>query len=164
LRGTDAGREALDAGEQHGRDARQGSADHGHEVDQGHPQTPQERVRHVDDQQRYEHHGPRDDRGQEVAQHVADHGLVHLPGYPGDRGRLLGRQLAQQPAPHLRAFEHQQQDQRIEQQGDEPGHRERQEHVAQPADQLAGQVGDRHHQHRDHNGPQRDVPHVGVAP
>jgi hypothetical protein len=53
---------------------------------------------------------------------------------------------------------------RVEQQRDEPGHDDQQHDVTQPVNQLAGQVGGRHHGDCHHDRPQRDVPQLGGLP
>jgi uncharacterized membrane protein YbhN (UPF0104 family) len=84
---------------------------HRQEVHQGHPQAPQQRERHAEDQQRHEHHDPGDERGQQVAGHVPGDLAADVGRYPGDRGLAARGQLAQRPAPHLRALQQQEQDQ-----------------------------------------------------
>ena len=56
--GDDACRQRMPGREQHGGNAGQGAADHRQEVDKRHPQRPQERERHAEQQQRHEDDDP----------------------------------------------------------------------------------------------------------
>ena len=110
-RGDDARSQGMREGEQRGGDAGQRPADHGEEVHQGDPQPPQQRVRDAEDHQRHEHDNAGDERGHQVAEHVAGHGLVHLGRHRGRFGRPGRPHLAQDPGPHLRRLDQEQQDQ-----------------------------------------------------